>query len=85
MGPFNCINTNEHRKLCEDIAQDRDGAANDLKKWKIVLEAASYYAGTLEKNSSEFSSMGKYTQSTKYRHYSSSKFIKEFSVFTKSN
>ena len=56
-GPFNC--TIEHRKLCEDIVEDRDGAASDLNKWKIVLEAANYYAGKLEKNSSEYASMGK--------------------------
>ena len=31
----------EHRKLCEDIANDRDGSANDLNKWGIALEYAS--------------------------------------------
>mmetsp|Transcript_3140 Transcript_3140/g.5838 ORF Transcript_3140/g.5838 Transcript_3140/m.5838 type:complete len:891 (+) Transcript_3140:102-2774(+) len=31
----------EHKKLCEDIANDTDGAANDLKKWNIALQVAS--------------------------------------------
>lgn len=31
----------EHRKLCEDIAHDKDGAANDLKKWNVALQVAN--------------------------------------------
>jgi hypothetical protein len=31
----------EHRQLCEDIAHDKDGAANDLKKWNVVLQVAN--------------------------------------------
>jgi len=51
--------TNEHRRLCEDIALDRDGAASDLKKWSIVLEAAKESVeGIEEEGCSAKSSMG---------------------------
>ena len=33
--------SDEHRKLCEDVAYDRDGSASDLRKWIIVLKTAS--------------------------------------------
>jgi len=41
---FFCITENcgdKHRRLCENIATNTEGAANDLVKWRQVLEVAS--------------------------------------------
>lgn len=37
----------EYKRLCEEIAHDKDGAANDLKKWNIVLQAASDFVSKI--------------------------------------
>jgi hypothetical protein len=34
--------TEDHKRLCEDIANDKDGAANDLEKWNAALQVATH-------------------------------------------
>lgn len=50
----------EHKQLCEDIANDKDGAANDLKKWTIVLQVASDIVSRSKQCAS--STMGEYSR-----------------------
>ena len=40
---FFCLNdkskcSHEHLELCQDVANDRDGSANDLGKWRAILQ-----------------------------------------------